>query len=248
MNQQPRRHPLVEVLRARNPDVADQAMRVIREAHRVLEYTVSTFSGGTDHTARHTTTVESIGRMLLPDAFLAVLTDEELFFLGVACHYHDLAMAGTEADERSPEAKEQVRRDHAVRVGTRVREKWAELGFEDERTAQVLGEVCRGHRPKKNTEGAANWDELNRVDVLGPGRSVRVRLLSAIVYAIDELHLGADRAPARVQNWRDIRNEEDRRHWGATCRHQRTRPGLGGTAFPGQRYTEVIRVLPAKHR
>jgi hypothetical protein len=155
--------------------------------------------------------------MLLPDAFLAALNDDELFFLAVACHYHDLAMAGTEADDQSPETREQVRREHAIRIGSIINRRWAELGFDDERTAQVLGEVCRGHRPKKNSEGEANWDELKSIGVLRPNIAVRVRLLSALIYAIDELHLGADRAPARVQSWRNIRDEESRRHW---ARHQ----------------------------
>ncbi|HYT92854.1 MAG TPA: hypothetical protein VEL76_29325 [Gemmataceae bacterium] len=155
--------------------------------------------------------------MVLSDEFLTAMTGEELFFLAVACHYHDLAMAGTEADDRSAEAREQVRRDHAVRIGDCVREKWAELGFENMRWAVVLGEVCRGHRPKKNAEGEANWDELKNTEVLGPGVAVRVRLLSALIYAIDELHLGADRAPERVQNWRNIQDDNDRRHW---RRHQ----------------------------
>jgi hypothetical protein len=35
------------------------------------------------------------------------------------------------------------------------RDRWAELGFENQRSAAVLGEVCRGHRPKKNAEGEA---------------------------------------------------------------------------------------------
>jgi hypothetical protein len=210
-------YPLVSTLRSRNEQLADQAVRLIGESHRLLEYTLSTFPGGTDHTYRHTTMVEQIARMFLPDAFLAALQDEELFFLAVACHYHDLAMAGTEADDKSPESREQARRDHAIRIGTIIRQRWAELGFEDERTAQILGEVCRGHRPKKNLDGQAIWDDLNSFEVLGPNVSVRVRLLSALTYAIDELHLGADRAPVRVQRWREIRDEESRRHW---RRHQ----------------------------
>jgi hypothetical protein len=216
-NNESGKHPLLDALRSRNERLADQAARLINESRRLLEYTLSTFPGGTDHTSRHTTTVEQIAGMLLSDAFLAALRDCELFFLAVACHYHDLAMAGTEADDRTPETREQVRRDHAIRIGTIVRQHWAKLGFEDERTAQVLGEICRGHRPKKNSEGEANWDELNSEEVLLPGVSVRARLLSALIYAIDELHLGADRAPARVQNWRDICDEESRRHW---RRHQ----------------------------
>jgi hypothetical protein len=165
--------------------------------------------------------------MLLSDSFLSCLRDEELFFLAVACHYHDLAMAGTEADDRSPETREQVRRDHALRIGRIVKEKWAELGFDDERTAQVLAEICHGHRPKKNANGEANWDELSSIEVLRLGVAVRVRLLSAIVYASDELHLGGDRAPARVQMWRDIQNKESRRHW---RRHR----AVNGPFSPGE--------------
>jgi hypothetical protein len=210
-------HPLVHVLRQRDTGLADQASRLIQQSSRFLEYTLSTFPGGTDHTQRHTRMVEKIARMVFSDEFLAAMTSEELFFLAVACHYHDLAMAGTEADDKTAEAREQVRRDHAIRIGSIVREKWAELGFENARWAEVLGEVCRGHRPKKNAEGEANWDELHKTEVLGPGLSVRVRLLSAQIYAIDELHLGADRAPERVQSWRNIQDDESRRHW---QRHQ----------------------------
>jgi hypothetical protein len=205
-------HPLVEVLRSRNAALAAQADRLIAEAHRVLPFTLSTFPGGTDHTPRHTTSVEQIGRLFLPDPFIASLNEHELFFLALACHYHDLAMAGTEANDQSPESREQVRREHAITIGTRIKEHWTELGFEDQRAAEVLGEVCRGHRPKK-IGGEANWNELNSSEILGIGIVIRVRLLSALIYAIDELHLGADRAPARVQQWREIRNEEDQRHW-----------------------------------
>jgi hypothetical protein len=155
--------------------------------------------------------------MLLSDEFLAAMNNEEVFFLALACHYHDLAMAGTEADGRTAQAREQVRRDHAIRIGDMLSKKWAILGFENSHRATVLGEICRGHRPKKNDEGEANWDEHKAVEVLGPGVSIRVRLLSALIYAIDELHLGADRAPERVQDWLNIQNEEDRRHW---SRHQ----------------------------
>src|SRR5204863_3605441 len=114
-------HPLVHALRSRDSGLADQAARLIQQSARFLEYTLSTFPGGTDHTQRHTRTVEKIARMVLSDEFLAVMTSDELFFLAVACHYHDLALAGTEADDKTAESREQVRRDHAVRIGDIVR-------------------------------------------------------------------------------------------------------------------------------
>src|SRR4051794_6474225 len=94
-------HPIVEFLRSRCGILAGQADRLIQEATRVLPFTTATFAGGTDHTPTHTRTVEQIARLLLPDDFLAALNDRELFFLALACHYHDLAMAGTEADEQT---------------------------------------------------------------------------------------------------------------------------------------------------
>src|SRR5260370_27367297 len=113
-------------------------------------------------------------------------------------------MAGTEGDDKTAESREQVRLDHAVRIGDIVGERWAELGFESQRWAGVLGEVCRGHRPKRNAEDEAIWDELCSTEVLGPGVFVRVPLLFALVYAIDELHLGADPAPPRAPNWGNV--------------------------------------------
>src|SRR5260370_5889129 len=160
-------HPLLYALRSRDTGLADQAARLVGQSSRLLDYTLSTFPGGTDHTQRHTQAVEKIARMVLSGAFLAAMTSEELFFLVVACHYHDLAMAGTEADDKTAESREQVRLDHAVRIGDIVGERWAELGFESQRWAGVLGEVCRGHRPKRNAEDEAIWDELSSTEVLG---------------------------------------------------------------------------------
>lgn len=208
---------LVDVLRSRNANLAGHADHLIREALRVLPYTVSTFPTGTSHGPDHTTTVETIGRMLLPDDLLSDLTDHELFYLALSCHYHDLAMAGTVADDATPEKREQVRRDHALRVGDIIKDKWAEFGFDSPSEAETLGEICRGHRPNKAPDGHASWDDLARIVIIGVGSSVRLRLISACIYAFDELHIGADRAPRRVQDWRDIRDEESKRHW---KRHQ----------------------------
>jgi hypothetical protein len=49
----PAGHPSLTELTLYSPtSVLDQAMHLIGEAHRVLEYTLSTFPGGTDHTPR----------------------------------------------------------------------------------------------------------------------------------------------------------------------------------------------------
>jgi hypothetical protein len=90
--------------------------------------------------------------MLLPDAFLAELKPEELFLLALACHYHDLGLAGSEADEHSPESRARVRDDHAVRVSDRLRGSWRELGFDDCHTdeAPIFSAAARGQQQEKN--------------------------------------------------------------------------------------------------
>ena len=75
-----------------------------------------------------------------------------------------------------------------------------------------MGEICRGHRPARS-DGRASWDDLNEVQILGPGRSVRLRLLSAVVYASDELHIRADQCTDRVRYWKKIGSDDARPHW-----------------------------------
>jgi hypothetical protein len=197
--------------------LADAAAQLIARAERILEYTPSTFPEGTDHTSRHTHVVDEIARMVLPDGFLARLSDHELYFLALACHYHDLAMAGTVEDDKTQGTRDQVRRGHHIQIAPILRDQWKALGFENERTADILGEICQGHRPRKNSDGEANWDDLPEEEILQPGVTVRVRLLGSLIYAVDELHIGGDRAPKLAEEWRDIPDEESRRHW---RRHQ----------------------------
>lgn len=209
-------HVLRNTLRSRNPDLLTETESLIGNVTPLLWHTLSTFPSGTSHTPEHTTTVEHIAGMLLPPALLRQLSDDELQLLLLACHFHDLGMAGTEVDNASHETREQVRRDHAVRIGDMILTKWAELGFRSRTSAELLAEVCRGHRPSKS-DGRATWQDIRPTGIAGPGRAVRLRLLSALIYAADELHIGSDRAPSREEEWLHIENEESRRHW---KRHQ----------------------------
>ena len=201
-----------EALRSRNPGLLNRAERLIAQADQLSPHTLSTFPSGTEHGPPHTATVEQIASMLITDALLMALSDHELFFLLLGFHYHDLGMAGTEADNATASGRRQVRDEHAVSIAHRIVESWREIGFEDENEAVVLGEICRGHRPARS-DGKASWDAINEVQILRPGCSVRLRLLSAVVYASDELHIGADRAPDRVRYWKKIGSDDARPHW-----------------------------------
>ena len=202
-----------EAIRSRDPDLLHRAEQLIARASQLLPHTLSTFPSGTEHGPPHTVTVEQIASMLVTDALLSALSDDELFFLLLGFHYHDLGMAGTEVDNATAAGREQARREHAVSIARKIVESRQALGFEDENEAAVLGDICRGHRPNRNADGRASWDDLDKDRILGPGRSIRLRLLSAIVYASDELHIGADRAPERVAQWKQIVSEESRPHW-----------------------------------
>jgi len=161
--------------------------------------------------------VEKIAGWLLPEELLAALSDDEIAFLILACHYHDLGMAGTEADNRTVEGREQVRREHAISIGSRILADWQSLGFQNEKVAEILAEICKGHRPERSADGVATWDNLSEYSIVGPERDVRVRLIAAMVYAADELHIGEDRAPRREEEFNKIVNAENRTHW---RRHQ----------------------------
>ena len=58
--------------------------------------------------------------MLITDALLTALSDHELFFLLLGFHYHDLGMAGTEADNATASGRRQVRDEHAVSIAHRI--------------------------------------------------------------------------------------------------------------------------------
>jgi hypothetical protein len=205
--------PLCELLRVRNSALFTAIQIAIREAERILPRTVATFSAGTAHDPTHTRTVEEIASLAFGRAFFDGLNDHELFLFILACHFHDLAMAGTEEDNESWEAKEQVRRDHHIRIGGILEERWKELGFEAKRDAEILGTICLGHRPVRDAAGVASWEDILETHVAGPGVVVRTRLLSAAIFAADELHIGGDRASARIQDFAQIQNRVSRIHW-----------------------------------
>ena len=208
---------LREALRSRNSELHSLVLHLVGQATPILWHSIATFPSGTSHTPEHTDTVEFIAGLLLQDSVLATLTDDELLFVILACHYHDLGMVGSEADNSTAEGRDRVRREHAISIGEKIIHNWRQLGFPDETVAQVLAGICRGHRPTRDSTGIADWSDLPHHRILGPGRSVRQRLVSAIIYAADELHLGSDRASKRQEEWKEVRDHEARRHW---RRHQ----------------------------
>ncbi len=124
-------HPVLDLLRTRNMDLCHQAQHLITRAKEVLPHTLPTFPSGTAHGPEHTTTVERISHLIIAGDVASNLNDFELFFHVLSCHYHDLGMAGTEADNETPETRDQVRRDHAVRIAEILNSRWEELGFDN---------------------------------------------------------------------------------------------------------------------
>ncbi len=202
-----------DALRSRDASLHRRAEHLIAEAVQLLPHTLSTFPSGTNHGPEHAAAVECIGGLLLPSELLAELSNDELFFLTLVFHYHDLGMVGTEEQNATAAGRDRVRREHAISITQKLADKWQVLGFENENESRILGEICRGHRPIRNAEGRASWDDLDNVAIVGIDRQVRLRLMAAMIYAIDELHLGEDRAPERVSSWKAIRDDEAQRHW-----------------------------------
>jgi len=207
---------LRQELKKRNTVLSLETEQIVARATPQLWHTYATFPSGTKHTPEHTQMVERLAGWLLPDELIGTLTDDELAILIQACHFHDLGMSGTEVDNLTADSRDQVRREHAVSVGDRIQTHWQAFGFPNETVAEILALVCKGHRPRRENS-VATWDNLPKSRVLGPQRSVRVRLVSAIVYAADELHIGEDRAPKREEEFQGIITIEARKHW---RRHQ----------------------------
>ncbi len=192
---------------------------MIETAKPALWGTIATFPTGTSHTPDHTGMVEAIASMLYFPTVLDQLNVDEAAMLLLACHFHDLGMAGSETENESVESREQVRRQHAVSVGSTIRNNWEKLSIPDANTAEILSEICKGHRPQKSGE-YADWSNLSKIRIIGPNRTVRVQLISALIYLADELHIGEDRASQREQDLRLIVNPISRLHW---RRHQLVR-------------------------
>lgn len=208
--------PLFETLRSRDPEVAAETEALIKRVVPLLWHSLSTFPDGTSHTPEHTNAVENIASALLPDGLRSELNTTELCFLLLACHFHDLGMAGTSLQNRTETGRDQARREHAIAIGTRLTDNWQTLGFRDALMAEALKEVCRGHRPSRNENGRAHWNDIDTELILGQGKFIRPRLIAALIYAADELHLDAARAPERERQWLQIEGDS-KCHW---RRHQ----------------------------
>lgn len=207
---------LREELRNRNQDLLREIEHQVGKATPQLWHSYGTFPSGTKHTPEHTLQVEKIAGYLINTNLLSKLNDHEIGFLILACHFHDLGMSGTEEDNLDETSRNRVRREHAVSIGDRIRKHWREFGFPNEAWAEVLGEICKGHRPKR-LEGVATWGNLNDFRIVGPGEGIRIRVVAALVYAADELHIGEDRAPRREEEFNRIESHASRAHW---RRHQ----------------------------
>lgn len=204
---------LRDLLKSRSPDLGLYGVQLVNNASQLLQYTLSSFPEGTIHTSDHTNVVELTAAKIIGLGFADRLSDEELLLLLLGCHYHDLGMAAPDHQNQSEKGRKQARKEHAITIGARIRTHWKSLGFRDETFAHALAEVCRGHRPNRDDDHVANWNDIDDTCILRPDCTVRLRLVASILYAADELHIGADRAPQRNEDWLQIENVESRRHW-----------------------------------
>jgi hypothetical protein len=226
-------------LQTRNQELLRDVEHQVGKATPQLWHSYGTFPSGTKHTPEHTQRVEEIAGLLINDELLSNLTDHEVGLLILACHFHDLGMSGTEEDNLDEESRNRVRREHAISIGDRIRQHWREFGFPNETTAEILAEICKGHRPKR-VDGVATWENLDERRIVGPGEDVRIRVVAALVYAADELHIGEDRAPRREEEFNRIESPASRLHW---RRHQAVQgPVLRGdkVCFEGTVLTPVF--------
>ena len=100
-----------KVLNSRDAVLAASTFSIIEHVTPLLWHSLSTFPSGTSHTPEHTHAVEHITGMLLADEILSQLSNTEIQIILLACHFHDLGMAGTDFDNQSASGQEQARKD-----------------------------------------------------------------------------------------------------------------------------------------
>jgi len=203
-----------------DPSVLASARESLHHARTLSSYTPASFPSGTDHSPQHTDAVDEHAGMLCAAGLIQELNDAERYLLLLACHFHDLGMVGTEEESATSAGQESIRRQHSVRIGERIKAEWQAFKLKSQPYAEALALTCRGHRPERDANGEPTWADLPELLTLGRNETVRPRLLSAILFAADELHIGDDRASHQVEQYREIRSKTAKVHW---ARHQAIR-------------------------
>lgn len=170
-------------LLAPNKERLDRISSIVRPA---LARTTNILLEFTEHDLNHSLGVEKIYDILLREN-LGRLNEDEKFLLIAATLLHDLGMVGSTQWKNREELLRDAHHSLSKQI---INEHRVYLGFTHVE-ADVIGSIAEAHRK-------VDFNILEKNLAYGIGKSIRPRLLAALLRLADELHVTDDRAPEFV--------------------------------------------------
>ena len=184
-------------------NLANRLPNIKKIARTLLTYTASAFPTYTPHDFSHGESVEELLNVIIPDHVKQGMTSHEKFFLIVAAWLHDWGMIATHKE--NPEV---VREDHHIRTAKNFEEMYGDLGL-SEHEGRIIGLISKGHRKTDL------YDSEYDVQTFEIGKTVRARLLAALLRIADECDITHNRTPEAIYhsiNPTDKSEEEFKKH------------------------------------
>lgn len=181
----------------------DRYRNCVVVSNRMLSRYEGVFPDFTDHTTLHALEIVDYCNRIIGDR-IADLTADDLYVLLMGAAFHDVGMGvsgkdfaeflpivcpGVPMPETQAEIQTLVRKNHQEFSACYVRKYWELFDLPNERYAQAVIQVCRGHR-KTDLFDPAGYPQPFPV---GEGRTVCLTYLAALVRLSDELDIAADR-------------------------------------------------------
>lgn len=198
-------------LKELNNDLAHRYKCCTSLFEQMLKRFLAVFPNFTDHTLLHTLNVVNISNQLLQDQ-VELLNAEEIYVYLMSCALHDIGMGVSDKDlelfidkvgirsfvNHHPEMSKPalIRKYHNEFSATFVKKYWQVLEIPNDRYAEAIAEVGRGHRKTDLMDEAlypANYD-------LGNGKHINLAFLTALIRIADELDIASDRNPDLLYN------------------------------------------------
>ncbi|MCK9209574.1 MAG: ATP-binding protein [Ignavibacteriaceae bacterium] len=178
--------PIRKYLEKTELELYQKLIFIKKHVELVLARVPATFPEYTEHGWNHALNVEKLAYTLFGDRLFEILSAYELFILVNSCWFHDIGMVGS-VDE-DPET---VRLQHPLRSNKYLLDHYSELNIA-RHEASVIGKICKSH-------WSFNIDQ-NHEEILVKEKTVKLRLLCAILGLSDICDVTADRAPEIVYN------------------------------------------------
>ena len=173
-----------------------------KKTQEYLKYIVAVFPEYTDHSIKHPDrAIEILNNWLLDDEQKQKLKNNqwENYFLHAALYLHDIGMIehpllSTPPNLQFEQKREFIRKTHHERSYKLIMSLWEELAIEDEFQAEIIANICLGHREIK----LDNPKIRKKIPYRQSGRLIDIQFLTACLRLADELDLTFQRTSHNI--------------------------------------------------